>query len=293
MKKIKVVVFGAGGIIGQHMFLSKPVWAEAYFTRKRTSEHWIGFNSDIDDPIEFLNQINPDVIVNLSGENRVDVVEANPDLFENINVNFVKSISEWSDLNNCYLIQCSSQGVFSGDNPRYSPLDIPHPITEYGKHKRRAELIALELANSEVNRLTFVLGVRPFQAIGRKNPLEDIFEKKNQLQVNDRFFSPVFASDCANILWSRVENHSCSDAKIFHIGNPIRCSRFSIAADAKYYSHGSLNTNIQPVSHEYFIGIAKRPYDTTWDYHTSKYQSSYEDGLLNSFIEWSKLKNEY
>jgi dTDP-4-dehydrorhamnose reductase len=293
MRKIKVVIFGAGGIIGQHMLISTPEWAEPIFTRKKSFGSWTGFDVDFDNPKDFLDHFKPDAIVNLAGENRVDIVEANPELFENVNVNFVNHLAGWVDLNDSYLIQCSSQGVFSGNNPRYKPFDTPHPITEYGKHKKSAELIALDIENSEINRLTFVLGVRPFQEIGRKNPLEDIFEKNNQLQVNDRFFSPIFAGECASILWDRVRERSNSKSKINHLGNPVRCSRFSIAADAKYYSYGSLNVNIQPVSHEYFTGIARRPYDTTWDYYTAIHKSSYEDGLINSYIEWSKIKNEY
>jgi dTDP-4-dehydrorhamnose reductase len=293
MKKEKVLVLGAGGIIGQHLLISCPEWVNGIFTRKNT-EHgpWTSFNAETDNTIDFLDSIKPDVIINLAGENRVDIVELEPSRHYMVNVCLPQTLADWVSRNECYLIQSSSQGVFSGNNPTYSPNNTPHPITHYGRQKVLSEKAALSIENSEVARFTFVLGVRPFQNVGRRNPLEDMIENSHQLQVDDRFFSPLFAKDCAEILWERVKYRNTCNEKIVHLGNPIRCSRFTIANDLKHCLSGRIDPVIEPVSHEYFTGIAPRPIDTTWTAAKCIYKSSYEDGLPSCFIEWSKLKGE-
>jgi dTDP-4-dehydrorhamnose reductase len=294
MKKEKVLVLGAGGIIGQHLLISCPDWVNGIFTRK-TKEYgpWISFNTESDNIIDFLDSIKPDVIINLAGENRVDIVESEPSRYYTVNVRLPQMLSDWASMNKCYLIQCSSQGVFSGNNPTYSPNNTPNPITHYGRQKVLSEKAVLPIENSEIARFTFVLGVRPFQNVGRRNPLEDMIENSRQQQVNDRFFSPLFVKDCAEILWERVKHRNSNNEKIVHLGSPIRCSRFTIATDLKSCLNGRINPVIEPVPHEYFAGIAPRPIDTTWNTSQCIYESSYEDGLISCFEEWNKLKSEY
>ncbi len=290
MSKLKVVIFGAGGVVGQHLIKTTPSSIEVIFTKRNSNNSiWTNFDITTDDVFEFLNNIKPDVIVNLAGENRVDVVESSPEEFLKVNVEFPLKLAQWVDLNNSYLIQCSTQGVFSGDNPKYKPNDIPHPITEYGKQKLLAEQNALTINSSEIVRFTFVLGVRPFPEYGRRNPLEDMIENKYQLQVDDRFFSPLFAQDCATMLWNKISQKLFSDKKIIHYGNELRCSRFSISSDVKYLARGSISAEIKPVSHEYFTGIAPRPKDTTWLDGFAESSIDYEEGILINIIEWSRL----
>lgn len=281
----KVLVLGAGGIVGQHMLLSEPSTVRAMYTRKTEHMPWFGVDLNTNELDHVLRTYNPDVIVNLAGENRVDVVEADPDEYKFINAIVPGMLAAWCYKYKKRMIQASTQGIFSGDNPPYSPHSRAHPLTQYGIQKAIAEDAVLA-AKGTIVRLTFVLGVRPFQGIGRRNPLEDMLEKDHQLQVNDRFFSPLFASDAAEILWEEVT--SPSGSAIIHAGNPIKCSRYSIAGDLKYHTHGAIEHTIKPVSHEFFEGIAPRPQNTTWAYG-SKYKTRYEDGLLSAYFEWKRL----
>ena len=198
-------------------------------------------------------------------------------------------ICQWNKINNKYFIHCSTQGVFDGESSPYSPMDIPKPITEYGKQKYLSEKMVLSYENTEVDRLTFVIGIRPFQNIGRKNPLEEMIEKENQLQVNDRFFSPLFAEEAADILWERALGNNRNSDRIVHLGTPIKCSRYTIASDLKYNSHGNIKASIQPVSHEHFPGIAPRPKNTTWEFGKCLYKNRYDDALLNAYIQWNRM----
>ena len=292
MHNKKVVVIGAGGIVGQHMMVNKPEWADAIFTRREGYLEWSQLNVGEDDIEAWLDANSPDVIINLAGQNVVDAVEQNPDESINVNVKLPLTLATWVSDNNKKLIQVSTQGIFSGENANYNTNSKPHPITWYGKQKALAEKLIISHDNVKIVRLTFVIGVRPFQDVGRKNPLEIMMEQKEQLQVDDRFFSPVFAYDAAMILWDTALHFEESDQKIIHIGNPIKCSRFSIASDIKTASRGKLDTEIKPVSYTYFTSIVARPKDTTWEDGTSLYITDYMYGLKKCYLEWETINNE-
>lgn len=287
MDKIKIFVTGATGIIGQHMMLSEPVDVEGSYGSKTSPSPWVKCDLEDDTKLyQTLRMLNPDVIINLAGENRVDEVEKSPQSYYNINTVIPSKLANWCEANDKRMLQVSTQGVFSGKNPTYSPEDATDPITAYGRQKAEAEANLEGKDHVRIARLTFVLGVRPFQGVGRRNPFEDMIEKKAQLQVDDHFFSPVFAHDAAKVLWNEAK--APSRDPIIHVGIPMRSSRFSVAADLKYHSHGIIKGEIRPVSHEYFEGIAPRPEDTTWS-PGSKYFENYEDGLISAFLQWKKL----
>lgn len=290
MSNKKVLIIGAGGIIGQHMIVNQPKGVDAIYSRrsKDTVSIWVDFDVNKHNVHNFLDKINPNVIVNLAGENTVDKVESDPNKYYDSNVTLPMNICKWAEKNNTQVIQVSTQGIFSGDNPPYTPCSIPDPITFYGRQKALAETLVLQYKNTKVVRSTFVLGTRPFQNVGRKNPLEMIFETTNQKQVDDRYFSPVFAFDVADVLWDIAENFSEYDDKIFHLGNPITCSRFSIAKDVQSFIEEDII--VEPASYLDFPSHIKRPADTSWQSGQSIYRTEYTDGLKRSYLEWKKVK---
>ena len=64
MSNKKVVVIGAGGIIGQHMMLSQPDNMDVVYTRRTGDGDWVQLNVGVDDVNSWLDRLNPDVIVN-------------------------------------------------------------------------------------------------------------------------------------------------------------------------------------------------------------------------------------
>lgn len=293
MVKSKVVIFGAGGVVGQNMIHSQPSDIDAVYCRTLGDDLYQKFCYGEDSVHEFLSFYRPNIVLNLAGENRVDIVESTPDRFISVNEEMPKEIADWCNKNNSYFIQGSTQAVFSGEDAPYSTKSKTDPIVEYGRQKANAEAAALNVDYSSVVRLTFVLGSRYNRSIGRTNPFEDIMEKDHQLQVDDRFFSPLFAHDAAKSLWNLMLSDKNSVKKIYHLGHPIKCSRFSLASDIKYNLHGILQCRINGVSHEYFSGLASRPYNTTWDAKDCVYNQGYEMNIIDAFSIWSKINDKY
>ena len=257
--KIKVVVVGAGGVIGQHLAISVPPFVEAVFTRL----HGGGIYRELDLCGDFGKRLagwEPDVVVNLAGENSVDKVEADPEKYAPINLKAVAYLVNWCEDTQTRLIHISSQAALG-------------QVNEYGKQKRSAEFIVRTFQGGLTLRPTFVLGVRPFPGVGRENPAEWILAGKEQYSVYDRFFSASFVWDVAEAIWTAVlEPGTVSPIQV---GNPERMSRLSVAL--------RLGADPKPVEHN-SLGIAPRSLDTT--YIDPWCKTSLEAGIL-------RLKKEF
>jgi dTDP-4-dehydrorhamnose reductase len=252
---VKVVIFGAGGIIGQTMRLYQPADLEVIYTRRHADLLHRGVDLTIPHEREvFLERVPPDVILNLAGENRTDEVEKYPSRSAEINVAVPERLAQWCDDNGAHYIHVSSQAVFSGDDPPYGPDSRRKPVNKYGEQKCDAEDWVMGCQNWTIVRPTFVLGIRPLPHVGRQNPLEQMLANPTGPQVNDRWFSPLLNRDAAVQLWRIIREKP--KGQILHIGSPVSVTRYSVAEEA--------GCDPVAVSHDVFEGLAARPADTTY-----------------------------
>jgi dTDP-4-dehydrorhamnose reductase len=280
---MKVVVLGAGGIIGQNMRLNKPRDIDAIFCRSKADDFHEGIDiSDEAELFDFLSKHKPDAIINLAGESRTDVVDSDASKSFTVNVEAVGWIAEWCSDNDARLVHVSSQAVFDGEYPPYYSGSSRFPINSYGLQKKESEERAFDFTvDTVIARVTFVLGVRPFQSYGRENPVEQILSGKYKLQVGDRFFSVSFAWDVAEELWNMATKRHTN--YITHLGVPERVSRYQLAK--------MLGADVEAVSHDYFKGIAPRPRDTSWRWD-AVYKDSILTGLQRCKKQWNSLNSK-
>lgn len=280
---MKVLVLGSSGIIGQHMRLCVPDGVTPVWHRRHGDTLHIGRDlSKLDAAWNLCEEIKPDAIVNLAGESSTDEVERNPTQHEYLNARMPMVLAEWCEGHSSRLIQVSTQAVFGGEHPPYGPHSTRNPVNKYGKQKLMGEGV-LSYRNAIVARPTFVLGVRPLPYVGRMNPVEQMLSAVQSEQVEDRFFSPLFAEDAATLLWRAVlyENHE----RIIHLGIPQKTNRAGVAY--------SLEVCFDPASHDCFPGIAPRPVDTTYEAETARHFVSFNDGIRACRRAWdSRLMND-
>lgn len=269
---VKVLVIGAGGVIGQHMMIAKPEGVEAVFTRRTESGLYRGFDMLRNgEPYDTLNEIMPDVVVNLAGENNVDWVESHKEGARLINVDMVQALVGWCGREGKHLIHVSSQAVLN-------------PVNTYGIQKAVAEDI---VKNSDcrwsIVRPTFVLGIRPFPGIGRENPAERILSGKEEKSVDDRYFSVSFAWDVAESIWQLATDSPTSGQEIskidgvLQVGDPATMSRFSVARHLGVYP--------KRVRHD-SLGITQRPGNTT--YSEAWHRAGLEEGFSRLEAEFGQ-----
>lgn len=275
---MKVLVFGASGIIGQHMRLCvpdcvKPVW----FRRSADPLHLSALDS-FSDLKEYAKSAG--AIINLAGESRPDVVEQDPGAARAVNVEIPALLAEICSALKTRFIQVSTQAVFDGENPPYNSDSPCNPVNEYGRQKLAAERAVLRYDTSIVARPTFCLGVRPLPHVGRSNPIEQMLSGQLN-QVADRWFSVSFARDVARELWG-IATHT--SPRIVHLGVPRRVCRLDIAK--------ALGIAARPVNHADFPGLAPRPIDTTYDHASACYGDPFEWGIQKCLAEWQPMEIE-
>jgi dTDP-4-dehydrorhamnose reductase/SAM-dependent methyltransferase len=212
-----------------------------------------------------------DMVINLAGQSDTDAVERDPIKARAINVGAVRNVAATCKETSTTLVQVSTQGVFSGYSPPYGATSQPSPVNQYGAQKLEAERIALD-AGGMIVRPTFIMGVRVMPHWCRANPVEQMYAGQPK-QVNDRWFSPLYAGDAAKLLWS-VAVYRYSPRSICHLGVPKKTSRYEIATNG-------LGLEAEPVSHSSFSGIAERPIDTTYSDEHTAYTVGYVDTLSN------------
>lgn len=304
-----ILIVGASGILGQHLRISQPPGESAVYTsRAQSLPKDYPLTLETPDHVDtLLDRWRPDVVINLAGENRPDVVERDPAAYEFINVDVPALMAQWCTLNSRRLIHVSSQAVFGGLRPPYaSHVMTPEreliladaPVNAYGRQKLRAEGEVIDRLGT-VARLTFILGVRPFPYVGRPNPMEQMIEALEhaspQRQVIDRFFSPAFAPDAARWLW-HLSRYQAQPGRVYHIGHPVQKSRFEIAMEMGFWmTHGPdfASDSIRPVHHDESFPApqwAPRPINTTFA-DDSLHRGTYEKWLPQTLTSWRRRLN--
>lgn len=245
---MKVAILGASGILGQHLHISVPPGIEAVFMRRRGSGLYQEFDAQsiflVDNPIRSFN---PDVVINLIGQNSPDQAEKEPG--NGINYLFPHLLADTCSKIGAHLIHLSSQAAVD-------------PVNLYGKHKAKADkTLRDEWKNWTIVRPTFVLGIRPFPVIGRENPAERILAGRETHSVDNRYFAVSFAWDVAELLWRIAQDQEKYRGQEINVGHPDRFNRYSLAK--------MLGANPEPVTQEWAEstwGIAPRPLDTSAPY---------------------------
>ena len=88
----------------------------------------------LDNIIPVLEKLSPDLIINFTAYNNVDLAEKD---YKNFMINSlaVKEIATYSNSKGIPLIHISTDCVFDGSKGSYTEKDLPNPINKYGKAK--------------------------------------------------------------------------------------------------------------------------------------------------------------
>jgi dTDP-4-dehydrorhamnose reductase/SAM-dependent methyltransferase len=243
---MRVLILGASGIVGQHMRLCVPDGVEPIWARRTADPITEGI--DLEEYMQAEEKIEawePEVIVNLAGHSSVDEVEGNPNKYWVINGQIPGLIALKGAFLGARFIHISSQAVKSDGGVI--------PVNAYGRQKLAAEIELYDYPNATIMRLSFILGIRPLPHVGRQNPIEAILAGQSP-QTCDRFFSPLFAMDAAELIWEEIMQPS--GQKLIECGIPEPWSRWNIAK--------LLNDKVEAVPHCYFTGLAARAINTTY-----------------------------
>jgi dTDP-4-dehydrorhamnose reductase len=139
----RILITGATGLLGRPILracASVPEWRVTGTSFRRTGPGLRQIDlSQTEDIPAFLDQLAPDVIIHSAAERRPDVSEKDPSGTQRLNVGATAALAQWAAAHRAFLIYISSDYVFDGTTPPYTPASQTHPINAYGQSKLDGE----------------------------------------------------------------------------------------------------------------------------------------------------------
>jgi dTDP-4-dehydrorhamnose reductase len=284
---MKILVTGGNGQLG----------CEINQLSSNYNYDWLFTDTDIFDISDlmninvFLDNCNPDVIINCAAYTAVDNAEVD---FENANIINHKSVelmAQWSYNNNCKLVHISTDYVYDGTSltPVKENMQA-NPVNNYGKTKLFGDIACLKNNSSSIIIRTCWL----YSSFGKNfvTKMINLMKSKSELKIiNDQIGSPTYAGDLAKTILDLITHKNWMPG-IYHYTNFGKVSWFDFANDIK--SIYGFNTVINSMSsQEYSIKI-KRPKYSLLD--NSKIKNTFDIIQINYLDSLNKcikiLQNE-
>ncbi len=204
--------------------------------------------------VELIDQIKPNIVINTSAYNQVDLAEKNYNLAYKTNSLGVNNLVFACKKYNSLIIHYSTDYVFDGekDSGLYDENDLVNPLNEYGKSKYLGETFLDNYPNSLLFRTSWVFGE------GLQNFIYKFLQwtkNNNTLKISSNEISIPTSTKTIVDLTLRAINSGLNGK--FHLTNSGYCSRYEYA---KYILKiSNLNNIIEPVDVASFNLPAKRP----------------------------------
>tara|TARA_B100000287_G_scaffold130609_1_gene122761 strand:+ start:597 stop:1445 length:849 start_codon:yes stop_codon:yes gene_type:complete len=253
----RALVLGANGQLGTDLILHSP----------ETWEVVSHFRSDWDvtlgGGLEYLNDINPDVIINTTAFHNVDECEKNPDLAYSINRDAVEKLAMIAERIGAILVHISTDYVFGNvgdaDQEPFYESSEPSPLNIYGKSKLEGEKrIRGILERHYIIRISSVFGKAGASGKGGNfvYTMLNLGRTKDELGViDDIVMSPTYTVDAAKSIWRIITDGL--DFGTYHCNNSGQCSWFEFTNEIMKIAE--IGTLVKPVKHTEYPSLADKP----------------------------------
>tara|TARA_Y100000766_G_scaffold76544_1_gene64865 strand:+ start:2179 stop:3036 length:858 start_codon:yes stop_codon:yes gene_type:complete len=249
---MKILVTGSTGQLGKEIrtISSGYVYNWVFSNRKDFDL------SKIDKIDSYLDEINPDFIINCAAFTKVDKAENENELADTINHKSIKHIANWCNINDCKLIHISSDYVYNQTSCNFIDENCEtNPLNIYGKTKLLGELACIKYnPKSIILRTSWMYSEYGNNFV--KNIINLIRENKIINVVNDQFGSPTYAADLAEVILKIINSKKWIEG-IYNYSNDGNISWYQFANDIKLLMND--NIKIYPISSKNLKTVAKRP----------------------------------
>ena len=234
-----IVVTGSNGLLGQTLvnllLKDKKKYTVIGFSRGENRSGRSDFkyvSVDLTDEkilLKKLTECKPDVIVNTAAMTNVDACEDDKKACDQLNIDVVESLKEYSEANNAHLIHISTDFIFDGKEGPYKETDMPNPLNYYGVSKLRAEnILTASKIDFTILRTILVYGrvfnmTRSNIVLWVKKSLE---EQKQITIVNDQYRMPTYVEGLAEACKLAIDKKTTG---IFNISSNMLLSIYEIA----------------------------------------------------------------
>lgn len=291
-----ILITGASGLLGRSLVSTceknNIKYIGTYNSRKVPNAININFNDETEIRNKMVeNEIT--ICINCIVQRQVDICENNWEETKSVNIDMVDRLARVCGSLNIYLIHISTDYVFDGKLPPFSPETDTNPLQNYGISK----LISEKRVINNTKQYTIIrvpvlysdnienLSENAVTIIGKKvlNQIEETSEDDYSIR------RPVFIPDFCEFIISFIKNPRYG---IFHYYNSHdKTTKYKTAVLIGSYLQKNID-HIRPLTH--LSNMASRPYDT--ELKDSKYDVTefnkvkLEEGLGRCFAKWKHPK---
>ena len=157
----KVLVTGASGLLGRELVrcFRREGWECKGLAYSRVREGLVRVDLCEREEVEgVVKDFNPHVVVHSAAERRPDVVSKNEKQTRALNVGATELLTQICQQRSMFLLYISTDYVFDGREPPYSPQAPTNPLNAYGVSKRDGELAVQSYQHSAVLRVPVLYG---------------------------------------------------------------------------------------------------------------------------------------
>jgi dTDP-4-dehydrorhamnose reductase len=246
-----LVLGGANGLLGRAVVAAL---AEAGVDTLPVSGADVDY-FDADELGDFLDEHEPDCLVNAVAYTQVDRAEDEPEEAYRLNAALPALLGVLAGERGIRLAHFSTDFVFDGaKGAPYLPADAPHPLSVYGASKLAGESALLEIAPPGllILRTAWLFGPGKMNFVRR---MLDLAAERPELKVvDDQFGSPTYTKDLAQLAVALLRNGATG---LLHAANSGQASWFELASEAVRLA--ALPCQVRPIPTSGYPTRAKRP----------------------------------
>lgn len=251
---MKILIAGGKGMLGSDL--------TNILSNENENEHEVlctGYETlditDINNTIEFISNVRPDIIINCAAFTNVDGCETEYDSAYKINAIGARNLAVVSNEINSSLVHISTDYVFDGKKgSSYLEHDRTNPISAYGETKLAGEEFIRSLCNKYyIIRTQWLFGKNGNNFV--KTMVNLAKEKDTLTVVNDQFGSPTYTVDLSNAICQLITKPQYGT---YHITNSEIVSWYEFTVEI-LRQIGKTNVAVNPCDTSQFPRPANRP----------------------------------
>ncbi len=252
---MKLLSTGSHGLLGTNIL---PILERHFTIIPYDIEEWD--ITDMDAGERAIQEIRPDIILNLAAYTNVDDCEDCLSLADRVNAEGAGIVADLCREHNIKLVHISTDYVFDGENDTpYTEDDVPNPASVYGLSKLSGEKKVLaNCPDAIIIRTQWLYGhggvnfITKITQIAREQGVAEV--------VNDQRGCPTYTKDLAEPIRLLIEKNR---AGIYHLADTDSCTWFEFAQEI--FSSLHIDVVLRPITSQQLNRKAKRPRYSVFD----------------------------
>ncbi|KAI0370538.1 NAD-P-binding protein [Pilatotrama ljubarskyi] len=260
---MRVIVTGASGVLGTAVYAAYKSAGHTVLGLAHLHPKGDLKQLDLTDAAATQNvfsEFKPEWVIHCAAERRPDVAEKDPEAARKLNVSVPENLAKLSKALKFKLVYISTDYVFDGTSPPYTPSSPTNPLNLYGQTKRDGELAVLGVTGSHsiVLRVPVLYGPAPKNSDSAVNILLDVVSDQSGKQYKMDHYATRYPTNVLDIADFLVRLSTLPHSRVIP---PIL--HYSAGEPFTKYEMCLVFARILGLPHSHIIADAEPPKDGT------------------------------